>query len=107
MKPAFSKAFNRPPLGVETARGRVVPARELPKTGGLHPLNDALPLRADQEPPLDRARGVLPLVEYLGLYRGTTSISMDANSEHPAKIEATTEAMPFRHIGFEKSGSAR
>src|SRR5262249_14446771 len=91
----------------KTARRRVMSARELPKTGAFHPFNNALPLRAGQDPPLDFARGVLPSIECLGHYRGTARISSDANSDCPAGIEATAIAMPLRHIRFDKSRSAR
>jgi hypothetical protein len=107
MEPAISKAFNRPRIGMETERGRGVAAWELPKARGIHPINDALPLCSQQEPPQDLTRGFFPAIEFLSLYCGANSISIGANSEPPARIEAPTPAMPFRRIRFEKSASAR
>src|SRR5262245_8944072 len=105
MKLVVSKAFDRPRLGMETGRGVVVADRQLPKAGGVHPFNKALPVRGAQEPPLDFARGVLPIIECLGLYRGPNAVSIDANLEPPARIEATTLIVPSRRIGFEKPRS--
>jgi hypothetical protein len=107
MKPAISEAFNRPRIGTETKRGRGVAAWELPKARDIHPFIDALPFCSEQEPPHDLSRGFFPAIEFLSLYCGTNSISIGANVEPPARIEATTPIIPFRRIGFEKSASAR